>query len=54
MPIGVLSSYNRRKVSEKMLWMFMNLPINMIPRKQKQPPKRNSSGAFYFAPRHQM
>lgn len=30
--------------------MFMNLPINMIPRKQKKPPKRNSSGAFYFAP----
>ena len=34
--------------------MFMNLPINMIPRKQKQPPKRNSSGGFLFSPRHQM
>ena len=30
--------------------MFMNLPINMIPRKQKQPPKRNSSGGFLFCP----
>lgn len=30
--------------------MFMNLPINMIPRKQKKPPKRNSSGGFLFCP----
>lgn len=37
-----------------MLWMFMNLPINMIPRKQKKPPKRNSSGGFLFCPKHQM
>lgn len=28
----------------------MNLPINTIPRKQKQPPKRNSSGGFLFCP----
>ena len=34
--------------------MFMNLPINMIPRKQKKPPKRNSSGGFLFCPRQQM
>ena len=32
----------------------MNLPINMIPRKRKKPPKRNSSGGFLFCPRHQM
>ena len=30
--------------------MFMNLPINTIPRKQKKPPKRNSSGGFLFCP----
>ena len=33
--------------------MFMNLPINMIPRKQT-PRSVIAPGAFYFAPRHQM
>ena len=33
-----------------MLWLFMNLPINMIPRKQKKPSMRNSSGGFYILP----
>ena len=30
--------------------MFMNLPINMIPRKQKKPPMRIAPGASYFSP----
>ena len=28
--------------------MFMNLPINMIPRKQKKPPMRIALGAFIY------